>query len=220
MSTNIRDVLNRHRARGGDIASCKIANVEQCRGLKCGFAMSAQTRFAEQGHASRIRLGAQRAHGAAGHSLSSGATELSDLRTALPPINSVISRLCQAKRKYGFDFDDIMIIAACGAINFAGAKQQMPFAQPANITSIAGYIRVPRETVRRKLQYTKARASCSVIPVVIWSKASTTGSPWSTCWPRKRPPPAILRPHPPARLPRHVAAWPHACAAGTGSSAG
>ena len=78
--------------------------------------------------------------------------ELSDLRTYLPPLNNAIARLCRAKRRYGFDLDDIIIIAACGAINFAGAKHKIPFAQPANIASIAGYIRMSRETVRRKLQ--------------------------------------------------------------------
>ena len=82
---------------------------------------------------------------------------LGELRMALPPINSVIAHLCKVKRKYGFDLDDIVIIAACGAINFAGAKQEMPFAQPANICSIAGYIRIPRETVRRKLQHIEGK---------------------------------------------------------------
>ncbi len=77
---------------------------------------------------------------------------LGDLHSALPPINRVLERLGRIKRKYGFDFDEVIIIAACGAINFAGAKKEMPFAQPANISSIAGYVRVPRETVRRKLQ--------------------------------------------------------------------
>jgi hypothetical protein len=77
---------------------------------------------------------------------------IGDLHAALPPINRILDRLGKIKRKYGFDFDEVIIIAACGAINFAGAKQELPFAQPANISSIAGYIHVPRETVRRKLQ--------------------------------------------------------------------
>ena len=80
------------------------------------------------------------------------AASIGELHSALAPINRILDRLGKIKRKYGFDFDEVIIIAACGAINFAGAKQEMPFAQPANISSIAGYIRVPRETVRRKLQ--------------------------------------------------------------------
>ena len=84
-------------------------------------------------------------------------SSLHKLRTALPPINNAITRLCKIKQKYGFDLDDIIIIAACGAINFVGAKQELPCAQPANIASIAGYIRVPRETVRRKLLTIEAR---------------------------------------------------------------
>ncbi len=77
---------------------------------------------------------------------------IGELHSALAPINRALDRLIRIKRKYGFDIDDIIIIAACGAINFAGARREMPFAQPANVSSIAEYIRVPRETVRRKLQ--------------------------------------------------------------------
>lgn len=82
---------------------------------------------------------------------------LTELQSALAPINRTLDRLIRIKRKYGFDIDEIIIIAACGAINFAGARHEMPFAQPANVSSIAEYIRVPRETVRRKLQVIEGR---------------------------------------------------------------
>lgn len=82
---------------------------------------------------------------------------LTELHSALTPINRTLDRLIRIKRKYGFDIDEIIIIAACGAINFAGARHEMPFAQPANVSSIAEYIRVPRETVRRKLQLIESR---------------------------------------------------------------
>lgn len=82
----------------------------------------------------------------------SGPHDLVDFHAALHGVNNAINRLCKIKRKYGFDLDDIMIIAACGAINFTGVRQTLPFAQPANISSIAEYVRIPRETVRRKLQ--------------------------------------------------------------------
>lgn len=81
---------------------------------------------------------------------------LTELHSALAQINRTLDRLIRIKRKYGFDIDEI-IIAACGAINFAGARHEMPFAQPANVSSIAEYIRVPRETVRRKLQIIESR---------------------------------------------------------------
>ncbi len=80
-----------------------------------------------------------------------------DPQAALAPIARTISRLARIKRKHGFDLDDLVILAACGAINFTGHRRDLPFAQPANIASIAEYIRVPRETVRRKLQTIEAR---------------------------------------------------------------
>ena len=73
--------------------------------------------------------------------------------TTLQPLNKLIGQLCSIKRKYGFDLDEIVIFAACGIINLSGAKQNIPFVQAANISSIAEYIRLPRETVRRKLQH-------------------------------------------------------------------
>jgi hypothetical protein len=118
--------------------------------------MGAQTRvaaaFDPDWNVTFARNGSSAEHGKA-----PAPSSLLKLRTALPPINSAITRLCRIKQKYGFDLDDIIIIAACGAINFVGAKQEMPFAQPANIASIAGYIRVPRETVRRKLLSIEAK---------------------------------------------------------------
>ncbi|GIK80410.1 MAG: hypothetical protein BroJett024_15150 [Alphaproteobacteria bacterium] len=84
-------------------------------------------------------------------------SSLNELHLALAPINRTLDRLARIKRRYGFDIDDIIIIAACGAINFAGARHDMPFAQPANVSSIAEYIRTPRETVRRKLQVIESR---------------------------------------------------------------
>lgn len=84
-------------------------------------------------------------------------SSLDELHSALTPINRALDRLNRIKRRYGFDIDDIIIIAACGAINFAGARHDMPFVQPANVSSIAEYIRTPRETVRRKLQVIESR---------------------------------------------------------------
>jgi hypothetical protein len=80
-----------------------------------------------------------------------------DPRVALAPIKCTINRLNRIRRRHGFGLDELVILAACGAINLAGSRQDLPFAQPANIASIADYIRVPRETVRRKLQVIEAK---------------------------------------------------------------
>lgn len=75
-----------------------------------------------------------------------------DFAAALARIRRSIEKLGRIRRRHAMDLDDLLILAACGAINFAPARRALPFAQPANVTSIAEYVRVPRETVRRKLQ--------------------------------------------------------------------
>lgn len=75
-----------------------------------------------------------------------------EFAAALSRIRRSIEKLTRIRRRHAVDLDDLLILAACGAINFSPARRALPFAQPANVTSIAEYVRVPRETVRRKLQ--------------------------------------------------------------------
>jgi hypothetical protein len=79
------------------------------------------------------------------------AREFSDITRSLRSVSGGINRFAKIKRKYQFDFEEVLLFAACGAINFAAIKEAIPFAQPANISSIAEYVELPRETVRRKL---------------------------------------------------------------------
>ncbi len=52
---------------------------------------------------------------------------LDELHSALTPINRALDRLNRIKRRYGFDIDDIIIIAACGAINFGWRAPRYAF---------------------------------------------------------------------------------------------
>jgi hypothetical protein len=54
--------------------------------------------------------------------------------------------------QYALDFDDIAILLACGRINFGSRRHPISYAQAANVSSLADYVGIPRETVRRRLR--------------------------------------------------------------------
>lgn len=54
------------------------------------------------------------------------------------------------REQHSLDYDDIAILLACGRINF-GSRQYPSYAQAANVSSLADYVGIPRETVRRRL---------------------------------------------------------------------
>lgn len=89
--------------------------------------------------------------------INQGALDFAQARAALSSLNHTIHRLVSLRRRYGFGSDELVILAACGIINMSSARQRLPYMQPANITSIANYIELPRETVRRKLQIIESR---------------------------------------------------------------
>jgi len=64
---------------------------------------------------------------------------------------TIIKCFGKIRSQYGLDFDDIAIFLACGSINFCSRKF-IPFTvQPASASSIADYVEISRETVRRRL---------------------------------------------------------------------
>lgn len=63
----------------------------------------------------------------------------------------ILRSFTKTRQKHGLDFDDLAIILACGRINFGSKKYHFSYVQAANVSSIADYIAMPRETVRRRL---------------------------------------------------------------------
>ena len=64
---------------------------------------------------------------------------------------SLLKLFCNAKADHHCDFDDLFILMACWIINHRFATIAAPVVQPATINSIADYIGISRETVRRRL---------------------------------------------------------------------
>ncbi|RDV04011.1 DeoR family transcriptional regulator [Undibacter mobilis] len=61
-------------------------------------------------------------------------------------------RLCAIKSAHSCDFVDVMIVLACCLINASYVRPGSITLQPANINSVASYLGISRETVRRRLQ--------------------------------------------------------------------
>ena len=61
-------------------------------------------------------------------------------------------RLCAIKAAHSCDFVDVMIVLACCLINASYVRPGSITLQPANINSVASYLGISRETVRRRLQ--------------------------------------------------------------------
>jgi hypothetical protein len=72
-------------------------------------------------------------------------------------ISVFLKRICKIKAENNCDFDDIIILVACGLINFYHLQGETPIVQPANISSIADCICMSRETVRRRLRAMEQR---------------------------------------------------------------
>jgi predicted transcriptional regulator len=60
------------------------------------------------------------------------------------------------RNKYEIDFTDILIFLALGRLNFDDSTDLM-FMKPANIVSVSGFLGIPRETLRRKLNLLETR---------------------------------------------------------------
>lgn len=54
------------------------------------------------------------------------------------------------KQKHKLDFDEILVFFALGRLNFDDS-QNMMFVKPTNIVSLAAFLGMPLETLRRKL---------------------------------------------------------------------
>ena len=63
----------------------------------------------------------------------------------------IVSGLERVSRKYQIDLCDVLIFIACGIINLRTTNQDIVVMQLANRSSIAHYLRMSRETVRRRL---------------------------------------------------------------------
>ncbi len=55
------------------------------------------------------------------------------------------------RQKYGLDFDEIFIFFALGRLNYDLTNPKMLILNPANVASLAEFLAIPRETLRRKL---------------------------------------------------------------------
>jgi len=84
-----------------------------------------------------------------------GPTERQDgsdsLHWHIEPVAELIGTLCSLKSKLGCDYDDLLIALACATINLSYNRSNSIVLQPANINSIAEYLELSRETVRRRL---------------------------------------------------------------------
>lgn len=84
-----------------------------------------------------------------GHPVSS---EINRYSVRAEKAGEMIKNFGKIRQQYDLDFDDVAILLACGRINFGSRKYQFSYVQAANVSSIADYIAMPRETVRRRLQ--------------------------------------------------------------------
>ena len=55
------------------------------------------------------------------------------------------------RAKYNLDYDELIIFFALGRLNFDPSQAPMMFVKPTNIVSLAEFVCIPRETLRRKL---------------------------------------------------------------------
>jgi len=91
--------------------------------------------------------------GPAGHGLNANLafSELHDLSSLIERAQRTVSGFETVSRKLKVDFCDTAIFLACGVINFGASRQNAILIQFANQSSIADYLRMSRETVRRRL---------------------------------------------------------------------
>jgi DNA-binding MarR family transcriptional regulator len=54
------------------------------------------------------------------------------------------------RTKYDIDYEEILIFLGLGRLNFDDSLNLM-FVKPTSVVSLAGYMGIPRETLRRKL---------------------------------------------------------------------
>jgi CRP-like cAMP-binding protein len=87
-----------------------------------------------------------------------------DIASAVTKAQRIVSGLEKISRKYRLDFCDVTIFLACGIINLKTTKQNVLFMQLANQSSIAHYLRMSRETVRRRLVKLEEKALISRLP--------------------------------------------------------
>ncbi len=55
------------------------------------------------------------------------------------------------KSRHGIEFDEILIFFALGRLNYDPGQSNVMYVKPANIVSLAEFLDIPRETLRRKL---------------------------------------------------------------------
>lgn len=81
------------------------------------------------------------------------ARDVSSLSVATAIIRGerIVSGLEKVSRKYQLDLCDVLIFIACGVINLRSTSHDIVVMQLANQSSIAHYLRMSRETVRRRL---------------------------------------------------------------------
>lgn len=63
----------------------------------------------------------------------------------------IVSGLEKVSRRHRIDLCDVLIFIACGVINLRSTNHEIVVMQLANQSSIAHYLRMSRETVRRRL---------------------------------------------------------------------
>ena len=80
------------------------------------------------------------------------ASDLNLYSTKAEKAASLLRAFGRIRDQYSLDFDDIAILLACGRINFGSRRHPISYAQAANVSSLADYVGIPRETVRRRLR--------------------------------------------------------------------
>ena len=55
------------------------------------------------------------------------------------------------RARHNLDYDELIIFFALGRLNFDPSQAPMRFVKPTNIVSLAEFVSIPRETLRRKL---------------------------------------------------------------------
>lgn len=55
------------------------------------------------------------------------------------------------RSRHGLEYDELIIFFALGRLNFDPSQAPMMFVKPTNIVSLAEFVSIPRETLRRKL---------------------------------------------------------------------
>jgi len=87
-----------------------------------------------------------------------------DVASAVTKAQRMVSGLEKISRKHQLDFCDVTIFVACGIINLKTTKQNILYMQLANQSSIAHYLRMSRETVRRRLVKLEEKNLISRLP--------------------------------------------------------